>query len=220
MFKRVRRRIVKSEKEHKLGLTSEIKHDLNLNDTDSDSDESVSGSGSESSGSERPSRKRKRPLEGGEGESDAGERGNGSENQEEEDSESDAGGGDDETSAERGPTVGDALNNPLFYVSGDQQACVVCPSKLLKNQHMAELHTGATVGSTCNTLISGRRSDATCSTTYAGITGSRKRWSASRPGLMTSTLILRPTLCGSWTRLSRASLEPRLTSSPGCRSER
>lgn len=178
MFKRVRRRIETSEKEHKLGLTAEIKEDLGLDDTDSDSDESMSRSGSESSGSGGPSRKRKRPLEDSDEESDAGEsgcRGNVSVGEEEEDSESDAGGVDDESSTEGGPTVEDALNYPLFFVSEDQQACVVCPRKLLKNKHMAELHRGATVGSKCHTIISRRCSDPTCSTTYADIVDSR-RW--------------------------------------------
>lgn len=149
MFKRARRRIEKSEQEHKLGLTPEVKEDLGLNDTESDSDSDtsdlrVSLSGSESSGSERPSRKRKRPLDDGEGDSDAGDsddRGNGASEDQEEDSESDA----DAESADGGPTVAEALNNPLFFVSDDQQACAVCPGKRLKNRHMAELHTGATV---------------------------------------------------------------------------
>ena len=146
MFKRARRRIEKSEQERELGLTPEIKEDLGLNDTESESDTSdprVSLSESESSGSERPSRKRKRPLDDGEGESDAGESddiGHASEDQDE-DSGSDA----DAKSAEGGPTVAEALNNPLFFVSDDQQACAVCPGKRLKNRHMADLHTAATV---------------------------------------------------------------------------
>ena len=148
MFKHARRRIEKSEQERELGLTPEIKEDLGLNDTESESDSDtsdprVSLSDSESSGSERPSRKRKRPLDDGEGESDAGESDDGdhaSEDQEE-DSESDA----DAKSADGGPTVSEALNNPLFFVSDDQQACAVCPGKRLKNRHMADLHTAATV---------------------------------------------------------------------------
>jgi len=61
-----------------------------------------------------------------------------------------AGGVDDKTGAEGGPTVEDALRDTLFFVSEDLRACAVCPGKLLKNQHMAELHTEATVGSKCN----------------------------------------------------------------------
>ena len=152
MFKRARRRIEKSKKEHELGLTPEVKVDLGLNDSDSDSDESLSDSGGESSGADRPSRKRKRRPEDDEEGGDTGEgegdsRSDASEDGEEGNSELDAGGiTDDETGAVRGPTVEDALIDPLFFVSELQQACAVCPGRRLKNAHMAEQHTGAMVG--------------------------------------------------------------------------
>jgi hypothetical protein len=156
MFKRARRRIEKSEREHELGLTPEAKEAFGLHDTDSD--ESLSESGSESNGSERPPRKRKRPLEP----EDDGEDGDGGESdprggapeggaEAEEGSEPpDAGGGgsDDRTdAAECGLTVESVLNDPFYFVSEDQQqqACAVCPGKRLKNEHMAELHVGAMV---------------------------------------------------------------------------
>jgi len=142
MFKRARRGIEKSEKEHKLGLTSEVKEELGLNVDDT---ESSSESGSESSGSERPRGKRKRLLKDVGGDDDVGESDSrGSEGEEEENSEPDEG---DEMGTEGGPTVDSALKDPLFFVSEDLQACVVCPGKLLKNQRMVELHTGAMVGS-------------------------------------------------------------------------
>jgi len=131
---------------HKLGLTPEVKEELGLNVDDT---ESSSESGSESSGSasERPSRKRKTPLK------DVGEdvnaresdyRGSASDGEEAEGSEPDEG-VDDKMGTEGGPTVEDALKDPLFFVTVDLRACVVCPGTLLKNQHMVELHTGAMV---------------------------------------------------------------------------
>lgn len=137
---------------HKLGLTPEVKEELGFNDDDT---ESLSESGSESSGTEGSSRKRKRPLkdDGGDvgtGESDS--RDNVSEGEEEEGSEPDEG---VEMGTEGGPTVDSALKDPLFFVADDQQACVVCPGKLLKNQHMVELHTGAMVGRSAITVSQG-----------------------------------------------------------------
>jgi hypothetical protein len=154
MFKRARRRIEKSEKMHKLGLTPEVKEELGLNVDDTDS---LSESGSESSGSERPSRKRKRSLKDVGGDADAresGPRGSASEGEEAEESEPDDG-VDDKMGAEGGPTVDDALKDPLFFVTDDLRACVVCPGKLLKNQHMVELHTGAMVGRSAITASQG-----------------------------------------------------------------
>jgi hypothetical protein len=145
MFKRVRRRIEKSQKEHKLGLTSEVKEELGLNVEDT---ESLSESGSESSGSERPSRKRKRPLKDVGEDSDAGEsdlRGSASEGEEGEDSEPDEGDVNDKMGIEGGPTVDGALKDPLFFISEEQRACAVCPGRFLKNQHMVGLHIGAMV---------------------------------------------------------------------------
>ena len=205
MFKRAQRRIEKSKKEHKLGLTPEVKEELGFNDTDTDtdtdSDESASESGSESSGAESPSRKRKRPLEddgddsgdGGQGDSS----GHASEDEEEGEADS-AGGVEDEAGAESGPTVGDALGDPLFSVSGHQHACAVCPGRLLKNRHMAELHTAAVVrwtqfplGCACVCVCA----DSTRSTTYAAMLVSSSPLCASRPGLGMFNQILRPTSC-------------------------
>lgn len=128
---------------HKLGLTPEVQEVMGLNVDDT---ESLSESGSESSGSEGSSRKRKRPLKDDRGDVDIGERDsrdNAPDGEEEEDSEPDEG---VEMGTEGGPTVDGALKDPLFFVADDQRACVVCPGKLLKNQHMVELHTGAMVG--------------------------------------------------------------------------
>jgi hypothetical protein len=156
MFKRVRRRIAKKEKEHELGLTPEVKDEMGLYDTESD--ESLSGSGGESSSdSKRPSRKRKRSLGDDEESGDGGgsdSKGSASADEEQGDSEPDAGGVEDKTGDESGPTVEDALKDPLHFVSEDQQACAICPGKLLKNQHMAELHTGAMVGAKCSGFVS------------------------------------------------------------------
>ena len=220
MFKRVRRRIEKSEKEHKLGLTPEVKEELGL-DVD-DTETSMSESGSESSGSERPSRKRKRLLkdvgEGGDaGESDS--RGDASEGEEDENSDPNEGGVDDNMGAEGGPTIDSALKDPLFFVSDDQRACAVCPGKFLKNQHMAELHMGATVGLKCNTRLSWGSSDSKYSTIYADLQNSSRQLSASRPGLTTSAPILLPTLCGSWTQFNRVSVAPLVTNRQRHRNE-
>ena len=206
MFKRARRRIEKIEKDHNLGLTPEVKEELGFDVDDTDS---MSESGSESSASERPTRKRKRSLndvgEGGDaGESDS--RGNASEGDEEENSEPDEGGVDDKMGAEGGPTIDSALKDPLFYVSDDQRACAVCPGKLLKNQHMVELHMGATVGLKCNIRLSMGGSDSNYSTIYADLQDSSRQLSASRRGLTTSAPILLIALCGSWTQFNRVSV--------------
>ena len=221
MFKRVRRRIDKSEKEHKLGLTPEVKEELGL-DVD-DTETSMSESGSESSGSERPSRKRKRLLKDVGGSSDAGDsdsRGGASEGEEEENSDPNEGDVEGDMGAEGGPTIDSTLKDPIFFVSDDQQACAVCPGRHLKNKHMAELHMGATVSLKYNTRISQGSSYSDYSTIYADLQDLSRQLSASRPGLTTSAPILLLTLCVSWTQLNRISEEPVVTNRPRRRNER
>lgn len=134
MFKRVEKRLQKQAKEEELGLTEEMKDVLGMHDTDSDesnsdSEDAMSGDDSEE----------EEALEDA-----ASEEGNGDAVEEEDDDE------DEESEGDIKPppiSVTDAMKDPVYFVSpqSDDQACAVCPGKVLKNAQMGDAHRASQV---------------------------------------------------------------------------
>ncbi|GJE94776.1 hypothetical protein PsYK624_109480 [Phanerochaete sordida] len=134
MFKRVQKRARKQEREEELGLDSEMKEVLGLQDTDSEE----SDSGSSESGSDSEGESGEDAL--GAEDDDAEEESEDEEGLQGLEDESDE---DSDSESEFPPmSVTDAVSDPLYYVSLEQdvRACILCPGKLLKNTRMADVH--------------------------------------------------------------------------------
>ncbi|CAG7849491.1 SubName: Full=Uncharacterized protein {ECO:0000313/EMBL:CCA74004.1} [Serendipita indica DSM 11827] len=135
MFKRVVKRQKKRQEDEENGITEEVKEMMGWQDSDESSSESDQSEKTEASSSdsedEHPTKKRKRKDEDEDESSDEdSERGHSSPASESGDDQVEV--NDEEISR---MTVREALKNSI-----EEQNCVICPGKLLKNIHMEKTH--------------------------------------------------------------------------------